>query len=107
MWSKNVFIFGTKYFKLDAEKWQLLNFLIGEEQMEIYLTRRSELRGKESQLGRVFIALVETRVFIDLYFYKLAESLDVFIMMWCFNKVICLVEEEELCFQSVLTFRVL
>ena len=69
--------------------------------MAIYLTRRSKLRGKESQLERAFIALVRTRVFIDFNFSKLIENLDVFIKMWCFKKAICWVEEERLCFQSV------
>ena len=75
--------------------------------MAIYLTRRSKMRGKESWLEGVFIALVRTRVFIDFNFYKLMENLDVFIKMWCFNKAICLVEEERLCFQSVFNIEIL
>ena len=53
--SFNDFICGADYHKVNAEKWQLLNFLRGEAKNvhSIYITRRTKLRGKESVLGRV------------------------------------------------------
>ena len=40
---------------MNAEKWRLSNFLIGEAKMAIYITRRNKLRGKESVLRRMFM----------------------------------------------------
>ena len=45
-WSFNVFFDGAEYHKVNAEIWQLFNFLIGESKMAIYITRSNKLRGK-------------------------------------------------------------
>ena len=50
--TSSVFIFGAEYHKVNAEEWQLLNFLIGEAKMAIYTTRKNKLRGKESVLSK-------------------------------------------------------
>ena len=91
---------------MNAEKWQLLNFLIGEAKMATYITRRNKVRGKESVLRRVFVALLRARVFIDFKFHKLMKNLNVFTKLWCFNDVICSLEEEELVFTLFLICKV-
>lgn len=79
-WSKVVFIFGAGYRKINAAKWQLLNFLLGEAKMSIYLTRRNKIiREVFQDLVSVFVSLVRERVWIDFRFHKEMKSLDSFV----------------------------
>ena len=98
-WSKVVFILGAVYRRNNATKWQLLNFLLGEAKMAIYLTRRNKIESNAMQdLVSVFRSLVKARVWIDFRFYKAMKNLDMFQQQWCLNDVICSVEEEALYF---------
>ena len=102
IWSDVVFIFGAGYRRLNAAKWQVLNFLLGEAKMSIYLTRRNKIqRGVNQELVRVFGALVRARVQIDFIYYKGMQSIDTFIQQWCYDDVICSVEGDVLRFGEV------
>ena len=101
-WSAAAFIFGAGYRRSDAVKWQLLNFLLGEAKMALYLTRRNKIKnGVMQDVVSVFIALVRARVRIDFRFYKGMKNLSTFVKQWCYNEVICSVMEEELMFSVV------
>ena len=101
-WSKIVFIYGAGYRRNNASKWQLLNFLLGEAKLAIYLTRRNRVEREVVQdLVSVFISLVRARVWIDFKFHKLMKNMDIFVEQWCYNDVICSVVDETLCFGLV------
>ena len=101
-WSKVGFIFGAGYRRNNASKWQLLNFILGEAKMAIYLTRRNKIESNVTQdLVSVFRSMVRARVWIDFKFYKAMKNLDTFQQLWCFNEVVCSVGDEELCFGLV------
>lgn len=101
-WSKVVFLFGAGYRKINAAKWQLLNFLLGEAKMSIYLARRNKIKREVFQdLVSVFVSLVRARDWIDFKFHKEMKSLDSFVQQWCDNDVICSVDNEELTFGAV------
>lgn len=95
-WSKVVFICGAGYRKLNAAKWQLLHFSLGEAKMSIYLTRRNKMKREVFQdLVSVFVSLVSSRLWKAFRFYKEMKSLDTFVQLWCYDDVICSVESFE------------
>lgn len=98
-WSEQAFIFGAGYKRNNAVKWQLLNFIVGEAKLSIYLTRRNKMEAKLcDDIVPVFISLVKARVFIDFRFHRLMNSLKLFEYEWCYNDVICSVMEDKLVF---------
>ena len=48
-WSKVVFISGAVYRKINAAKWLLFSFLLGEVKMSIDLTRRNTIKREAFQ----------------------------------------------------------
>ncbi len=99
MFSMKVFICGFKYVKSRCYKSQLINFLLGQAKMAIYVTRKEKVdMNINKSLVAVFSKLVKSRILIDFLYYKSMHDLLRFETIWCLKGIICKVVEEELCF---------
>ncbi|KAL2076997.1 hypothetical protein ACEWY4_027414 [Coilia grayii] len=98
------FICGTKYVQKRRNKCQLLNFLLGQAKMAIYVSRRNKIeKGASEDIVVIFSILVRSRLLIDFRFYKLMKNLDTFEEIWCHNGALCSVKNDELLFAHVLS----
>jgi len=103
IFSSKIWILGPKYSVVQRKKSQLLNFLIGQAKLAVYMTRRNKIEGREGQNEvTVFKNMVKARVMFDFKFYNLMNDSESFLLKWCFNGAICTVEEEMLIFAMTL-----
>ncbi len=58
--SERVFILGFKYSQSKKYICQLLNFIIGQAKMAIYVSRRNKLEEKPGQNIEIFLILVKS-----------------------------------------------
>ncbi len=107
MFSMKAFICGFKYVKSRRYKSRLINFLLGQAKMAIYVTRKEKIdMNINKSLVAVFFKLVKARILIDLFYYKSIHDLLMFETIWCLNGILCEVVEEEMCFYFlVMLFR--
>ena len=100
-WSKNTFILGVSYIKVNASKWQLLNLMVGEAKLSIYCSRKNRVEDKTGQEALpVFISLVKARVWVDFRFFKETCNFNDFITKWCYDNVSCTVTDVVLTFNN-------
>ena len=84
------FILGFKYVQKHRFKCQLINFLLGQAKMAIYVSRRNKIEQMSSDdMMMVFSILVRSRVLIDFNFYKAMKDLEPFKEIWCYSSVLC------------------
>lgn len=79
--------------------WQLLNFIIGEAKMAIYLSRRNKVEGTN---GTDAITLwrrnVHCRLQLKFYFFKAMIDFKSFGTIWCYENTLCKILNYELYF---------
>uniref|UniRef100_A0A8C1S2L1 Reverse transcriptase domain-containing protein n=1 Tax=Cyprinus carpio TaxID=7962 RepID=A0A8C1S2L1_CYPCA len=74
-----IFILGYPYAAKNRIKCQLLNFIIGEAKMAIYLSRRNKIEGSEGcEVISILKNRIKSRVWIDFKFYKMMKDLSFF-----------------------------
>lgn len=85
-----ILIFGFKYVQKYRFKCQLLNFLLGQAKLAIYVSRKRKVE-QDVNVGilLVFSTLVRCRILIDFHFHKSMKILDVYEEKWCYNNVLC------------------
>lgn len=82
--------FGFKYVKRRRGECQLLNFLLGPAKMAVYINRKNQIEQRnDSDVVRVFTAMVKSRIVVDLNFYKIMNNLVNFESMWCYRETLC------------------
>lgn len=95
MFSAPVFIGGVKYNKKNKSKCHILNFLIGEAKLAIYLTRRDKL---QTELVGDVVALwkrnVKARLRLEFCFYKATKNVEAFEQQWGCEEVLCAVSHQ-------------
>ena len=97
--SEKVLIFGAGYKKSNIVKWQLVNYLLGEAKMAVYISRRNKVEGRAGhEAPPVFLGNVRARVWLEYKFYNAIGDVDAFKQRWCYNNIICFVENDELHF---------
>ena len=80
IFSSKIWILGQKYSVAQRVKSQLLNFLIGQAKLAVYITRKNKIEGREGQhVVIVFKNMVKARVMFDFKFYKLMNDLESFL----------------------------
>lgn len=100
--SDKIFIFGFRYVKKYRTVCQLLNFILGQAKMAIYLSRKNKVEnGQNQDVVMVFAALIKSRLQIDFHFYKATENVTMFESIWCVNGVLCSVVNDELSFSHL------
>jgi hypothetical protein len=93
------FILGFKYFQKKRFICQLLNFILGQAKMAIYISRKNRVEQKCSDDVNVcFLSLIKSRVFIDFRYYKTMRDLSTFELIWCGHGALCTVCEGDLFF---------
>lgn len=93
------FILGFPYSQQRRAKCQLINFIVGQAKLAIYLSRKKKVQCKEGDDAlTVFRNLVKSRVLLDFAFYKLMSAIEVFEEKWCCNGALCTVLDDEIAF---------
>ncbi len=95
----NAFVLGVGYTPKNKMKWQLINFLIGEAKLAVYITRKNRIENRNGQdIILLFKAYVKSRILVEFNYYKAMKDLEAFELKWCFNNIVCVVVEGELIF---------
>lgn len=104
---KQSFICGFKYTRQQRNKCQILNFVLGQAKMAVYVTRRKKVEESLNiDVVPVFIGMVKSRLLVDFSFYKAFHDLEKFQGMWGYGGVLCTVKNTQLCFGKVLSYNV-
>lgn len=91
------FIFGPIYSVAQCRSVCLVNFLLGQAKMSIWLTRRNKMKGTGSiHPEPMFRGLVAARLKIEFAYYKMVSDIDEFILIWGVGNVLCNVVNESL-----------
>ena len=101
--SATSFIGGVGYNKQNKRKWQLLNFIVGEAKMAIYVSRRNKMKCLSCvDVATVWRCNLRCRLRLEFSFYKLLTDLQSFSDIWCYKNILCAVLNDELVFTDVL-----
>lgn len=91
------FIFGLKYVAAKKKTMSLINFIVGEAKLAIWLTRKRKIKGECSVDPELtFKALITARIRAEFAFYKITNNLMGFNGMWGIENFLCVVDEEEI-----------
>ncbi len=94
-----LFIFGLKYVMKKRFVCQLLNFVLGQAKLAIYISRKKKVeQNLEQNVVTLFLNMVQARILIDFKYYKHMDDLDSFEEVWCYNEALCSVFEGDLVF---------
>ena len=97
------FICGVRYKKNEKQKCQLLNFLVGEAKLSIYLTRRDRLQGKSTlDVVTLWKYNVKARLRLEFCFHRVTGNIDVFAHQWAHEGLLCQVADGQLQFAPFL-----
>lgn len=102
VFSIQTFIFGFKYRLAFRYKCQLLNFILGQSKMAVYMSRKRKVRTVDMDLVLLFSRIVKARVLTDFKFFKEINDLNHFRMIWTYGLVLCGVEGDTLIFLDFL-----
>lgn len=91
------FIFGPKYCARQRRNICLVNFLIGQAKMSVWLTRKNKMKGSGSvDVSSMFRGLVAARLRIEFTYYKMISEMEEFVSIWGVGNVLCVVNGESL-----------
>lgn len=97
------FIYGAGYTRNQRFKWQLINFMVGQAKMAIYISRKNRIKSIHGQdCVLLFKAFTRSRISVEFKYYKEMQDLDTFVLQWCFKEVFCTVFEGGLIFSVLL-----
>lgn len=104
VFTKLGFILGSPYNQKQRSKCQLINFIVGQAKLAVYISRKNRVGQKVGDDDvLIFKNLVRARITIDFYFFKLMSAIDVFEDKWCCDGALCTVSNEEIVFAPFLT----
>lgn len=99
---ENIFIFGPKYVATDRKRVSLINFLIGEAKLAIWITRKNKLKNSGTTEPELILkAFVSARIKAEFAFFKLTKNLVTFSEFWGQAEVLCVVDQEEILFLNL------
>lgn len=94
-----LFVFGCKYVRKKRFICQLLNFILGQAKLAIYVSRKKKMeQNLEPNVVTLFLNMVQARILIDFRYYKHMDDLAAFEEIWCYNEALCSVFEGDLVF---------
>lgn len=97
------FILGFKYVLKKRFVCQLLNFVLGQAKLAVYMSRKKKVEQNLRQnIVAMFSNMVKARILIDFAYYKLMDDLITFEGIWCYNQALCSVFEGDLVFAHFL-----
>lgn len=90
------FIFSFKYDQKKRVVFQLLNFILGQVKLAIYMSRKNKIEKKSNDdVIFVFKSLLKVRILIDFRFYKAMCDLCTFKMKWCSWEGLCKIDDDD------------
>lgn len=97
--SREVFIFGFKYSKLNSSKGELINFILGNAKMAVYVSRNNKIeQDSDYEVLDIFLRLMKSRIQMEYLFYSSTKAVDVFKSVWCYDDTICSIINNNLVF---------
>ena len=100
--STEVFILGFRYTRRRQNECKLLNFILGQAKMAIYVSRRNKVdQMPGDDVTVLFPALVKARVLVDFRFYEMMQDLETFVDLWCCKQVLCTIIDNKLHFEHL------
>ncbi|XP_015258051.1 PREDICTED: uncharacterized protein LOC107103050 [Cyprinodon variegatus] len=94
VFTHSLFINGVHYNRATAFKSRILNYLISEAKMAIYLTRRDKLQeGPQLDAVALWKCNIKARLRLEFCFHRATGDLKGFIQLWGFNNVLCTISE--------------
>ncbi len=91
-----MFIYGPKYSRSRRESHVLLNYLFGQANMAIWLSRKSKLIDSGStDVILILKGLIKSCINIEYSYYKLVNNLQMFYQKWGVNQCICEVDSDD------------
>lgn len=104
IFSPQTFILGFNYCQKRRVKCELLNFILGQAKMAVYISRREKVEQLvDCEPKTTLIRMIRTRVNIDFNFYRLMDDLETFENMWCYKTILCSLSKKQLVFGLILT----
>ena len=103
VFSKNMFILGFRYSRFAKYKCQLLNFILGQSKMAVYVSRKRKVDDSvDVNVNLLFARMVKARIRIDFNYYAEMKDVDEFRVIWAHGDVLCSVEGDQLLFSQEL-----
>lgn len=98
MFTMIVFIFGFKHCKGKNKKGRLLNFILGQAKMAVYISRKYKIAGSSKNVELLFKGLIKARIKHDFIFYSHLRKLENFKEVWNVERMLCWIENDILHF---------
>ena len=103
IFSIRTFIFGFIYNKTHKHKCQLMNFILGQAKMAVYVSRKRKVEDSvDSDVVLLLSRMIKARILIDFNYYREMQDLECFELTWTFGRVLCYVQENQLIFSEQL-----
>lgn len=101
VFTMTVFIFGFKYCKNKKRKGRLLNFIVGQAKLAIYISRRYKiLYDSNCVVELVFKGLIKVRIRHNFTFYLSMKKVENFEDIWSVENLLCWVDNDVLAFSD-------
>lgn len=101
VFSLQLFILGSKYTQRHRSKCQLINFVLGQAKMAIYMSRSNKMGSNldsDCNVLNVFFRSLKSRILVDFHFFKYMKDLETFVEKWCYGEALCSVRDGEVVF---------
>ncbi len=103
VFSLRIFILGFRYKKAHKDECQLMNFILGQSKMAVYVSRKRKVEDSvDSDVVLLLSRMIKARILIDFNYYREMRDLERFKWTWTFGGVLCSVQEEDLLFSDQL-----
>ena len=88
--SKLLFFLGFRYTRHQKHKCRLLNFVVGQAKVAVYVSRRKKVE-EDFTVEPVIVCvnIMKSRILIHFNFQKATVDLDSFEPVWCLSHVFC------------------
>jgi len=96
---EKMFVFGPKYVAAERKRISLINFLIGEAKLAIWITRKNKRKERGTTEPELILkAFVSARIKAEFAFFKLTKNVVAFSEFWGQAEALCVVDQEECLF---------
>ncbi|KAM9738114.1 uncharacterized protein ACNS7B_013564 [Menidia menidia] len=104
VFTNSVFISGVHYSRSTSCKSRILNYLLAEAKMAIYLTRRDKMQGgPQLDVVTLWKVNIRARLRLEFCFYRVTGNLMGFLELWGLANVLCTISDQgELKYNRVL-----
>nr|BAC82606.1 pol-like protein [Takifugu rubripes] len=101
--SLRTFVYGFKYTKAKKDKCHLMNFILGQSKMAVYISRRRKVEDSvDCDVVLLLSRRIKARILIDFHFYRKMEDLEQFVRTWTYGGILCSIQLEDLVFSDQL-----